>query len=266
MDELPKTMAELGPGASLGIGLAAMLSGVDHYVALDVVAHSNRENNLKVLDELVEIFQARSPRRSKGWPDFDELLDERLFPSHILTNNVLERTLCKERVDSIRRAIMDPSYDADVSIRYGVPDDASSHREGIIERESIDFVVSHSVLEHVAALDQIYGVLRSWLKPGGMMSHQIDYTGHGVSSTWNGYRSYSEYFWKLLVGKRAFLINREPHSVHVGLIKQSGFSVRRELCSYRVDGMPRHRLARRWQAISDEDLSCAGAFLQAVKR
>ena len=35
--EYPKTVAELGPGDSIGIGLAALISGADEYYAFDVV-------------------------------------------------------------------------------------------------------------------------------------------------------------------------------------------------------------------------------------
>src|SRR3981081_1310518 len=40
-----KTMVELGPGDSLGIGLAALLSGVERYIALDVVQHASGAQN-----------------------------------------------------------------------------------------------------------------------------------------------------------------------------------------------------------------------------
>jgi hypothetical protein len=34
-----------------------------------------------------------APRPSKGWPDFDACLDRNLFPAHILTDALLEKTL-----------------------------------------------------------------------------------------------------------------------------------------------------------------------------
>src|SRR3954471_22067499 len=56
MRSIPQSLAELGPGNSLGVGLAAMLCGVDRYVALDVVNYSNPRVNLAVFDELVDLF------------------------------------------------------------------------------------------------------------------------------------------------------------------------------------------------------------------
>ena len=46
LGRVPGTLAELGPGDSIGIGLAAMLSGVDRLYTLDIVRFSNKERNL----------------------------------------------------------------------------------------------------------------------------------------------------------------------------------------------------------------------------
>lgn len=93
MRSMPRTLAELGPGDTLGVGLAAMLSGVDEYYALDVIEYANRDANLRILDELVALFSQRAPRTHKGWPDYDSYLDAGLFPSHILPASVLDAAL-----------------------------------------------------------------------------------------------------------------------------------------------------------------------------
>src|SRR5215831_6082304 len=65
----PKCVAELGPGDSLGIGLAAVLCGADRYIALDAKAHANTERNLKVFDGLVRLFHDRAPIPDDSeWP------------------------------------------------------------------------------------------------------------------------------------------------------------------------------------------------------
>src|SRR5262249_45287584 len=47
---IPHTIAELGPGDSLGVGLAALLSGVDRYYSFDVVRYSEAERNLQIFE------------------------------------------------------------------------------------------------------------------------------------------------------------------------------------------------------------------------
>jgi hypothetical protein len=263
INTMPNTIAELGPGDSIGLGLAAMLSGVNNYYALDVVRFSNTTHNLKVFDELVNLFKTRAAARLKpGWPDYDMYLDERYFPSNILTEELLELSLSEERIQLIRNALVNPgSQDEGVSIKYYVP----WNNNIIIEKESVDLIVSHSVLEHVVDLESTYQAMSIWLKSKGMMSHQIDLESHGLSEKWNGYRAYSEIFWKMLVGNRPWLINRQPCSVHMELINKYGFKVICHLKNYRTDGIQRSQLSSRWMAISDDDLACSGTFIQAQK-
>ncbi|HSG27936.1 MAG TPA: hypothetical protein VLA34_05600, partial [Candidatus Krumholzibacterium sp.] len=61
LEDVPRTLAELGPGDSIGTGLAAMLSGVDRYIGLDVVPYSHTGSNIRIFDELVGLFRARAP-------------------------------------------------------------------------------------------------------------------------------------------------------------------------------------------------------------
>lgn len=264
---VPDTVAELGPGESLGVGLAALLSGANHYVGLDVSPNINTTENLRILDELTALFAQRAPRPEKGWPDFDEHLDAGLFPGHILTAELLSRTLHPARIERIRKALMGkpdsakPDSDTAITIEYRAP----WSDPAVIAPDSVDLIMSHSVLEHVVDLPDTYAALYAWLKPGGWMSHQIDFKSHGLSKAWNGYRAYSTLTWKLMMGKRLFMINQAPRSVHQQLLRAAGFRVVSELEYHRDDGIQRAQLAQRWSDISDEDLSCSGLFVVARK-
>ena len=55
------TVAELGPGDSIGIGLAALLSGATHYVGLDTYPYAGGTANLAIFEELIQLFRARTP-------------------------------------------------------------------------------------------------------------------------------------------------------------------------------------------------------------
>ena len=110
-------------------------------------------------------------------------------------------------------------------------------------------------MEHVNDIEMSYKAMADWIKPGGYMSHQIDMSAHGVTSKWNGYRQYPDFIWRMIVGKKPYLINREPCSKHLSLIKKNGFS---ELCcmkKYDDDGIERSLLSSRWKSISDDDLA-----------
>ena len=133
-------------------------------------------------------------------------------------------------------------------------------------RGTLDLVFSQAVLEHVDGLPEVYRAMYAWLKPGGYMSHQIDFKCHGLSGEWNGYRGYPEPLWKLVLGSRPFLLNRQPWSTHARLLEENGFEL---VCVMRQHirdrGLRRDQLASRWRDISEDDLTCSGAFVQARK-
>jgi hypothetical protein len=258
---VPQTMAELGPGESLGVGLCALLSGSDHYVGLDVIAHSNPERNELILDELISLFEDRAPNPDKGWPEFSSYLDERLFPGHILTEQALNLALNSGRIECIREAVTSPTPRYPITAAYKAP----WFDPRVIEAGSIDLVVSQSVLEHVVDLPGTYKALYQWVKPGGWMSHQIDFKSHGLSNRWNGYRTCSDRLWEITFGRRPFMINRQPASVHLRLIQEAGFRVVAHQKYMRKDGIRRDELAPRWGDISDEDLNCSGMYVIATK-
>jgi hypothetical protein len=261
MRAIPNTLAELGPGRSLGTGLAAMLCGVDHYYALDVMKHSSIESNLRIFDELVALFRSRAARPVKGWPDYDRYLDADLFPSHILTEDLLKTSLAPERIARIRNAVANPgSPSPGITIRYMVP----WSDESVIRKESVDLIISHVVLTEVADPKGTYRALHSWLKPGALMSHQIGFPFHVFTGHWNGYWAFPEPLWKIFKGKRPFVMNRLPCSVHLDLLEKQGFELTCKLKQYKT-GIRRSQLASQWKSLSDDDLYCSGLFVQARK-
>ena len=64
-----------------------------------------------------------------------------------------------------------------------------------------------------------------WLKPGGYASHIVDFTAHGLSPFWNGHWAYSSFQWRLVRGRREFLLNREPLSRHLAGASKAGFEL-----------------------------------------
>jgi SAM-dependent methyltransferase len=262
LQEFPTTVAELGPGDTLGLGLAALLSGANSYFGLDIVEHTTRHANGPVLRQLVDMMLKRAPRPILGWPNFDPFLDQQLFPSHILTEDRLLNALAPDRVDRISRALLSNDGRCDeIDLRYRVPWDDTS----VIEENTVDLIISHAVLEHVVDLRKTYLCLFRWLRPGGRMSHQIDFRSHNLTREWNGYRAISEPVWKVMMGRRPYLINRVPPSAHLELMAECGFQISYVARHERTDGIARSRLAKRWRELSDEDMNCDDLFVQAVK-
>jgi len=260
MERMPRVLAELGPGDSLGIGLAALLSGVERYFALDAVRYSDTKKNLPILDELVRLLGRRAGRPSAGWPDYDRYLDGGLFPSHILSESLLGESLSPERVVRIRASLLDADA-GDSMIVYTAP----WSDERVVERGTVDAVISHAVLEHVTDPDAAYRALARWLRPGGMMSHQIDLTSHGITREWNGHWAVTEALWRAALGRRTYLLNRLPCSVHIDLMKRHGFEIVHLMKKQRGPGIDRSRLSRRWRGLTDEDLACSDLFVIARK-
>ena len=252
---MPKTVAELGPGGSLGVGLAALLSGADTYYALDIVKYSEIESNLALLDDLVALFRNRTPV-STGYAGDSH---EPAFPHHILTDDVLAETLSESRLADIRRAIAAPDgRSGPITIEYTVP----WSDPAVIRRHEVDLIVSYSVLEHVDDLPSTYDAFAQWLRPGGWMSHSVDFRSHFNTKAWNSHWQYSEPIWKLVVGNKPFLINRQPYSAHITEMKKRGFEITRE-AQQREQGLPREDLAPRWRNVSDDDYTCIEAMIQA---
>lgn len=261
LNPCPKTVAELGPGDSLGIGLAALISGCERYYAFDVVAYADPERNLQIFDELVTLFKNKTDiPDQREFPLVKPYLDHYDFPSHLLTDDRLEQALIPSRLKNIREAVCRSPH-SDSILQYRIP----WYDTNVLEKASVDLVYSQAVLEHVEDLKRVYRAMYLWLKPGGIMSHVIDFSCHGLANHWNGHWGYSDFIWSLIKGKRLYLINREPHSVHLSLLKQAGFRIVCDLKNQSQSGLERQRLASRFQKISDDDLETETAFIQAVK-
>jgi len=243
----PEIVAELGPGDSLGIGLCALLSGAEAYCALDVEKSAAPRKNRELLVELDALFRGKAGiPDAKEFPKVKPDLDSYAFPSHILT---ADRLLTRRGDESGRIHYFAPWYD-----------------NTVVKEASVDLIICQAVLEHVQDLEHTYKSLYRWLKPGGVVSFLIDFTSHGMTKEWNGHWRYPDYAWRIIRGRRAYLINREPHSAHLRLLRDNGFTVVCDNTTVMGSGIKRSELAPRFKDMSDDDLATAIAFIQAVKR
>ncbi len=265
LSTVPDAVAELGPGDSLGVGLAALLSGASKYYALDIVTYANKERNIKILIELVDLFGGREKiPDEREFPDVKPHLESYAFPNHILTDERLDETLNKGRVQSIRNALLDvvSTDEKCVRVSYFAP----WHDPKIIPKGSVDMIFSQAVLEHIDDLSRAYESMDRSLKPGGYMSHMIDFRCHGMAKQWNGHWAYSDLAWKLIRGGRPYLLNRQPHSTHINLLQRLNFEIVCDMQCRDTSGIQRSSLATRFAELCDDDLVTSEAFIQASKR
>ena len=259
----PNIVAELGPGDSLGVGLAALISGSNKYYAFDIVEHASNAKNLEIFDQLVSFFRQKQniPGEDK-FPKVKPYLESYEFPSNILTDEHLDKMLDKMRIDSVRSTLINikdinrPNY-----INYFVP----WHNSNLIANSTVDMIFSQAVLEHIDDLSSTYEKLYLWLKASGFMSHEIDFKCHGTADKWNGHWAYSNVLWKVIKGNRPYLINRQPHSAHIKSLIQRGFEI---VCDIKIQdnaGIKKKELAREFKNISDDDLTTSAAFIQVKK-
>jgi hypothetical protein len=250
-----RTVIELGPGSSIGFGLAALLSGAERYIGLDLIRQFSGKQNNAVFDELVELFRARAPVPNDGvCGALFPFLDDHSFPHNVLPESVMELALAPARVDAIRS---DLRSESGRFARVLTPwSDAALGSDA-----RADWIVSHSVLEHIDDLAGSYRFFARRIARAGVMTHLIDYSSQGLTSRWNGHWGLSQPFWDAIRGRRHYLINRLPHSTHVEYLKGNGFRICKEWKLRRVDGLLREEFAPEFRSMSHEDATTHLAFL-----
>jgi SAM-dependent methyltransferase len=260
LTEKPFSVVELGPGDSLGIGLMALLTGSERYIAIDAVRHASLRANLAIFDELVTLLRNRTPIPSgKEYAEIRPELDRYDFPHDLLGEPLLEESLAPDRLSKIRDMLSTETPGG--AIRYLAP----LGEMGGIPSGSVDWVFSQAVMEHVDDPGKTYRECFRCLKPGGMMTHQIDFRCHETASEWNGHWKYPQWLWSLMRGRRPWFVNRLTYSAHQLLQQEAGFKILADAQQTKEQGINRHQLARSFQLLSDQDLSTVGALFVTMK-
>ena len=260
---VPNVVAELGPGYSIGAGLAALLSGCECYYALDAVKFWDAERNLKIFDELLGFFIKKEKiPDNREFSRLKPVLDNYSFPSNILTEEHLKKSLSEKRIEKIRKKIKDIDKKNDGEfIKYYIPWNDSS----VIRNNSVDFIFSQAVLEYVD-LEVVYQAMNAWLKHNGMMSHEIDFKSHGATSTWNGHWTFSDFEWKIVTGRKKIIINRMPLTKHIECQNKYGFKIIKKNLHKQNSQVTREMLSKRFKNLTDEDLSTSGMYIVSMKQ
>ena len=206
------------------------------------------------------LFSQREPIPNE--PAFKQVypkLESYDFPEALLTEDLLGNSLHPARLAAIRAALQGEEC-SEIKISYIAPwSEASQMPRGVI-----DMAFSQAVLEHVDNVPLTYASLYQWLRPGGFMSHTVDFKSHETTRDWYGHWVVSDFMWDMIRGKLTYLINRWPYSAHISELDTAGFRI---VGAMRVEGSPicRKMLSRKFESLTDEDLRTSMAFIQAVK-
>jgi SAM-dependent methyltransferase len=254
-----KRIAEIGPGDSLGIGISALYTGAKEYYAFDILKHSNLEKNLKINHEISQFFlnRAEIPNTHRqrftapSLPNYD-------FPQSLMS---FSNFFFLERKNEIENSLKGQTK-CDTKIEYIVPW-VKNDRKDI---EQLDLIFSQAVMEHVNDIEFAYSEMYKWLRPGGVISHQIDFKTHEMTKEWNGHWFIGERMWSILAHGRKYPMNRLPLSSHIKTIKKVGFDVKYVLPVIKENTF-KGRLPKVPNVIFEKnDLITSGALIQAIKK
>jgi hypothetical protein len=268
-------LVELGPGDTLGLSLAALLSGARQATALDALPHAAPERDRAVLDDLVALFRSRAaPPGDDEYPNVRPRVPDLTALGQLVDDATLGAALAPDRLARLAREVSHPGGATEGEgarmIRYHAPWTPDAVAPG-----SADLVVSQAVLEYLthdhlaparnSTLSDAFATMHGWLRPGGVISHQIDFAA-AFGPEWNAHWAVPDPVWALIVGRRPHYENRVPLSGYLELCARHGFEVLAAEATPAEPGVPRGRLARRFRAVPDADLRARGVHLVARKR
>jgi SAM-dependent methyltransferase len=244
-------IGELGPGDSIGIGLAAMLSGACRYVGLDVVPYSAKADLRRLVEELAVLYASAAPIPDETeFPRVRPRLPHYGFPKHLV------RPGLNDAVARVRAALANGLRD-DGAVSYRAPwGDLTD-----VETGSLDLVFSQAVLQYVDRLEVAYRSMFAWLKPGGYCSHATGFGANDMSPHWNGHWAYSDREWRIVRGRREYLLNRHPLSVHLRFAREAGFEILQIDAQRESGGLAPEQLVPPFRDLSAEDRQTSGAMI-----
>jgi SAM-dependent methyltransferase len=224
-----KTAMEIGPGESLFTALLAKSFGFEHSLLLDV-------GNFALPS--MEIYK-----------DFARWLSNEGLPCPSLDS-------C-DSVDSLLSTLDSQFLTGGLSSLKSLPS------------ESVDFVFSQAVLEHIRKHEfgDTFKELWRVLKPGGVSTHVVDFKDH-LEQSLNNLR-FSDRTWEAdwFAPSSGFYTNRIRLGEMVSLIEEQGFKVDVvEKSDWEALPLPRNKLDPHFRTLEEDELKVKGATLRLSKQ
>ena len=255
-----KSVAEIGPGDSLGVGIASIFSGINEYFGFDVIRHANKEGNLKIAHSIFKLFlEKHDIPHGQKFTETKPKLEDYNFPEKILGTEISDIDYLKNRLKGINNALNDKS--SEISISYIVPWDSSS----IPHSDKIDLIYSQAVMQSVEDIESAYCNMYKWLKPDGIISHQMDFKSVEMTKEWNGHRYISGNLWKFLLHGYKYSINRLPLSAHINAIQKAGFIIRNIKPVYLENKFGDRPIKVKGYPFQKDDNITSSVLIQAIK-
>jgi len=202
-----KAVLEIGTGLRLNVPIALWLCGAARIVTVDLNPY------LRPKYVMSDVSHIRANR--------DKIIE--IFGRHA------ERPVFRERFNWLCEACTDmPALLKAANIQYKAPADAANLD---MESDSIDYHVSHAVLEHIPA-GVILAILaegKRVLKEDGLFLHNVDFSDHFSKSdpaiTMINFLQFSEEEWKRYGGNRYAYVNRLRVDDYVELFGKAGLKI-----------------------------------------
>ena len=254
--EVPKVVVEIGSGNSLGVGLAALISGSEAFFALEKTQFWNIETNIRVFDELVTFFNTEKKTKTISLNESTDLKEEKFdFPSNILTKAHLAKCLKEERLQAIRKELSNPESLNYKYIHSIIP----WNNAEIIEENTVDYIISHTVLQRLDDLPFAYETMSKWLKRSGSLSHKIDFKSMNRTKLWNEHWTLNKSEWNIITGGEG-LINREPLSTHLRLLEKHNFKIIYQIANSDTNTLRVEELSNEFKHLDNKDLTTSGFY------
>lgn len=202
-------IGEIGNGGSLGVAFCAILTGSQRYYDLEFYDNINADEQLRLLDQIAQLFQNKTPIRK--YDSINIKIKDYNFPANIVLPDreqiLLTETLKKDIENGFASSKL-------ISII-----DSWETAPGL----ALDFVFSRAVMEHVKNPSEVYASIYRHLKKDSYMLHDIELHSHGISKQLDGHLQIKPFWWRLIGGKRPFLLNRWTFIDHLNEVEKQGF-------------------------------------------
>jgi hypothetical protein len=205
-------IGEIGTGGLFGIGICALLTGSEKYHALEIEDVYDKENNLKLLDEIVLLFKKKTPISDK-FKQMNIEIENHEFPEDLIKPFYLKENIISDIKNDL---LTDCSKSKKIKI---------IKKWEIADTLNLNLIFSRAAMEHVENPNDVYKRIAFQLKEKSYMFHDIEFHSHGVTTKCNEHFIIPNLLWKIIYGRRDYYLNRWDLKKHLSAIMENKFNI-----------------------------------------